>query len=120
MASLALTGGYPVKAQPGGYLAWPVGGLLEEEALKRVLHSGQWGTMGPEAEAFSQEYAAYCQARHGLAVVNGTVSLELILRALEIGRGDEVIVPPYTFSATVHAVCMAGAVPVFADTDQQT
>ena len=62
MASLALTGGYPVKAQPGGYLAWPVGGLLEEEALKRVLHSGQWGTMGPEAEAFSQEYAAYCQA----------------------------------------------------------
>lgn len=120
MASLALTGGYAVKSQPGGYLTWPVGGPLEEEALKRVIRSGQWGTMGPEATAFSREYADYCQAKHGLSVINGTVSLELILRALEIGRGDEVIVPPYTFSATVHAVCMAGAVPVFADTDQQT
>ena len=98
MASLALTGGYAVKSQPGGYLTWPVGGPLEEEALKRVLRSGQWGTMGPEATAFSREYADYCQAKHGLSVINGTVSLELILRALEIGRGDEVIVPPYTLS----------------------
>jgi dTDP-4-amino-4,6-dideoxygalactose transaminase len=120
MAALALTGGYPVKTGPSAYMAWPVGGSAEEEALKRVLHSGKWGTMGPEAEAFSREYADYCQARYGLAVLNGTVSLELLLRALEIGRGDEVIVPPYTFSATVHAVCLSGAVPVFADTDPAT
>jgi len=120
MAELALLGGAPVKAQPGEYLAWPVGGKLEEEALKRVLHSGNWGTIGPESVAFNREYADYCHAKHGVSVTNGTVSLEIILRALEIGRGDEVIVPPYTFSATVHAVCLAGAVPVFADTDPDT
>ena len=88
MAELALLGGVPVKAQPGEYMAWPVGGKLEEEALKRVLHSGNWGTIGPESLAFNREYADYCHAKHGVSVTNGTVSLELILRALEIGRGN--------------------------------
>ncbi len=120
MAKLAVNGGIPVKNRPGDYMKWPVGGPLEKEALLRVLHSGNWGTIGPESVAFASEYAAYCGAKYGVPVINGTVSLILILRALGIGRGDEVIVPPYTFSATVHAVCLSGAVPVFSDTDPET
>jgi len=120
MSTLACLGGAPVKAALSPYHAWPTAGESEREAMRRVLHSGTWGTIGPESVAFGREFADYCQAEFGLAVINGTVSLELILRALEIGRGDEVIVPPYTFSATIHSVCLAGAMPVFADTDTET
>jgi dTDP-4-amino-4,6-dideoxygalactose transaminase len=71
-------------------------------------------------EKFAKRYAAYCDAKYAVATTNGTVSLEVILRALNIGRGDEVILPPYTFTATASAITFVGATPVFADIDENT
>lgn len=102
------------------YPKWPVYGDKEREALNRVLESGVWGTLGNEVKEFNKRFAEYQGAKYGVAVANGTVSLEIILRALEIGPGDEVIVPPYTFNATVSSVLMAGATPVFADIEADT
>lgn len=120
MSKLAILGGTPVFDQPPAYTHWPRGGEKEKEALLRTLHSGVWGTLGEENKRFSKAYAAYCQTSYALPVLNGTVSLELIFRALGIGFGDEVIVPPYTFSASVHSIALCGAMPVFADIDPET
>jgi len=120
MSKLAILGGSPVFDHLPEYAAWPRGGELEKEALLRVLYSGVWGTLGEENKNFSEKYAEYCNAKYALPVLNGTVSLELIFRALGIGYGDEIIVPPYTFSASVHSIALAGAMPVFADIDPET
>ena len=85
----------------------------------RVMESG-WYILGPEVEAFEAEFAAYCGARHAVGVSNGLDALHLILRAYEIGEGDEVIVPSNTFIATWLAVCMAGARPVPVEPDPET
>lgn len=113
MARLAMSGGTPVRSAP--FPAWPVYDGREEEALSKVLKSGAWGTLGPRVHEFSQRFAEYQQCRHGLGLANGTLTLEVALRALGIGPGDEVIVPPYTFYATASAVAFVGAYPVFAD-----
>lgn len=120
MSNLAITGGNPIRAQRPGYFSWPVSGPKEREGLLRALKSGIWGPLGSENADFSQRYAAYCGVKRALPVLNGTVSLELIFRALGIGYGDEIIVSPYTFSASVHAIVLAGARPVFADIDPNT
>jgi dTDP-4-amino-4,6-dideoxygalactose transaminase len=90
-----------------------------DEALRRVLSSG-WYIMGPEVEAFEAEFAAYCEARHCIGVANGLEALHLILRALDIGAGDEVIVPSNTFVATWLAVSYAGATPVPVEPNDET
>jgi dTDP-4-amino-4,6-dideoxygalactose transaminase len=103
---------------------WPraVDPAAARTALESVLESGHWGRLyaGSHAERFEEAFAAYQQARHGVAVANGTVSLQLILRTLNIGYGDEVIVPALTFIATASAVAEVGAVPIFADADPET
>jgi dTDP-4-amino-4,6-dideoxygalactose transaminase len=75
---------------------------------------------GPEVDAFEDEWAAACGTRHCVGVSNGTVAIELVLAALGIGRGDEVVVPAATFIATAAAVAAVGATPVFADVDPAT
>src|SRR5512136_56443 len=90
-----------------------------EEACRRVMESG-WYILGREVEAFETEYAAYCVARHCIGVGNGLEALHLILRAMEIGQGDEVIVPAHTYIATWLAVSYAGAVPVPVEPDEKT
>jgi dTDP-4-amino-4,6-dideoxygalactose transaminase len=87
-----------------------------DEAVSRVLSSGQ-AILGPEVAAFEQETAEYCGAGFGVGCGSGTDALVLALHALGIGPGDEVIVPPFTFFATVSSVCRVGATPVFADID---
>lgn len=82
-----------------------------DAAIARVLDSG-WYILGPEVDAFEEEWAAYCGASHAVGVGNGLDALTLALRALEIGPGDEVIVPSNTYIATWLAVSAVGATPV--------
>ena len=82
-----------------------------DAAYRRVMESG-WYILGPEVEAFEQEFADYCGVKHCIGVGNGLDALHLILRAMEIGPGDEVIVPANTYIATWLAVSYAGATPV--------
>ena len=97
---------------------WPFYDDDEISAAARVLRSGNvnyW--TGEEGRKFESEYAAHCGVSHGLAVANGTAALELALQGLEIGPGDEVVVPARTFIATAAAVASRGAIPVVADVD---
>lgn len=111
---LAIHGGEKTRNQP--FPAWPVYDSEEEDALKRVLRSGAWGRIdGHESEKFEQAFAAYHDAKYGIAVVNGSIGLRIALMALGIDAGDEVIVPAYTFLATATTVVECNAVPVFVD-----
>ena len=117
--TLALFGGSPVRTQP--FTSWPITGEAEEMRLLRTLRSGKWGRLhGDEVSEFEQRFAAMHACRHGIAVVNGTVSLRIALLAAGIRAEDEVIVPPYTFISTASAVIEANAIPVFADVDLHT
>src|SRR5262249_33949401 len=88
-------------------------------AVGRVLASGQV-ILGPEVRAFEEEFAAACGAAYAVGCSSGSDALSLALAALGVGRGDEVIVPTFTFFATAGAVCRAGATPVFTDIDPDT
>ncbi len=88
------------------------------DAVKRVTDRG-WFVLGPEVEAFEREFALASGAAHAVGVGNGTDALALILRALGIGAGDEVITTPLSAAYTAMAIVMAGARPVFADIDPE-
>ena len=90
-----------------------------DAAVSRVLESG-WYILGPEVEAFETEWAAYCDAEHAVGLANGLDALTLALRALNIGPGDEVIVPSNTYIATWLAVTGVGATPVPVEPDVAT
>jgi len=125
MNDLALLGGPALSADLQERAGrWPrvADATAARAAVLNVLDSGRWGRLHPNsnAEQLEAAFAAYQQARHGVAVTNGTVSLQLILRTLDIGVGDEVIVPGLTFIATASAVAEVGAVPIFADVDPVT
>jgi len=90
-----------------------------DAAMARVVDSGAF-ILGPEVEAFEEEFAAYCGAAHAVGVGNGTDALTIALRALEVGPGDEVIVPSFTFYASAEAIPPTGARPVFCDVDPET
>ncbi|HXW19549.1 MAG TPA: DegT/DnrJ/EryC1/StrS aminotransferase family protein [Roseiarcus sp.] len=97
---------------------WPSYSEEEVEAVARVLRSGRvnyW--TGEEGRAFEEEFAAWCGVRHAVALANGTLALEVALRTLGVGAGDEVVVPARTFVATGSCVLACGAKPVFADVD---
>lgn len=90
-----------------------------DEAIARVVSSG-WFIGGPEVEQFEVEYATYCGATHAVGVANGLDALHLALRALDVGPGDEVIVPSNTYIATWLAVSQCGAIPVPVEPDVYT
>ncbi|MCS6953530.1 MAG: DegT/DnrJ/EryC1/StrS family aminotransferase [Bryobacterales bacterium] len=117
---LALHGGRPVRSEP--FPSWPKVAPADEEALLEVLRSGQWfrGTAGRWARRFEEAYAKLVGTKHCLATANGTSALFASLHALGVSPGDEVIVPPYTFVATVNVVLLHYALPVFVDTDPET
>jgi dTDP-3-amino-3,4,6-trideoxy-alpha-D-glucose transaminase len=95
--------------------------LLEEllDVVARVAAKGAF-TMGHELEAFEEEFAAYCETGHAAGVSSGTEALVLALRALEIGPGDEVVVPTNSFIATSEAVSLVGATPRLVDVDPRS
>jgi dTDP-3-amino-3,4,6-trideoxy-alpha-D-glucose transaminase len=89
------------------------------EALDRVARSGRY-ILGPELEAFEEEFARYLGVRHCVGVANGTDALTIALRTLGVGPGDEVVMPSFTFYATAEAALVLGARPVFCDIDLDT
>jgi dTDP-4-amino-4,6-dideoxygalactose transaminase len=134
MAKLALLGGTPVRTAP--FPEWPVHDEREVEAVTEVVRSGKWWRFAyatglelhedlqasqiSKVIEFGMKFAQHQQAKHGIAVANGTASLEIIFKALGIGPGDEVIVPAYTFIASASAVLQVNAVPVFVDVQPDT
>lgn len=97
---------------------WPSFSQEEADAVAAVVLSNKvnyW--TGTECREFEKEFAAWCGTNHAIALANGTVALDLALKCLCIGPGDEVIVTPRTFLASVSCVVTAGAIPVFADVD---
>ena len=95
---------------------------IEDEdiaAVAEALRSG-WLTTGPLVDAFERAFADYCGAPHGVAVNSGTAALHCAMRALQVGPGDEVIVPAITFAASANCAAYQGATPVFAEVDPKT
>lgn len=100
---------------------WPSFTQEEADAVSRVVLSNKvnyW--TGQECREFEKEFAAWCEVPHAVALSNGTLALDLALKALGIGPGDEVIVTPRTFLASVSTIVTAGATPVFADVDRDS
>ncbi len=133
MALLAIRGGTPVRSRP--FHPWPISDAAEEQALLGVLRSGKWwrfafgqGVEMAEPEQggrsqvaqFQEAFAAYHGCRYGIAMANGTLSLDLGVRALDFGIGDEVIVPAYTYVASATCMLQNNLVPIFADIDPDT
>ncbi len=115
----ALLGGRPVRR--GGFPGWPSIDSKSEQAITEVLRSGRWYRGGGrKVSQFEAAFAELMGAKYCVATVNGTNSIATALAALGVGPGDEVIVPPYTFQATVTAVLQQYALPVFVDTDPET
>jgi dTDP-4-amino-4,6-dideoxygalactose transaminase len=105
----------------GSFPGWPVFDQTEERALLDTLHSGQWYRGSGKAVAnFEEAYARLTGAKHCLATSCGTSALTTALGALDIGPGDEVILPPYTFVATYNVIVLNYALPIFVDSDPET
>ena len=115
---LAIFGG--PKAMTREAPLWPFFDDTDRAALNEVLESHVWGGYHESVKELERRFAEFHGAEHGIAVANGTVSLEIALTASGIKPGDEVIVPPITFVASATAVARVGAVPVFVDIDPQT
>jgi dTDP-3-amino-3,4,6-trideoxy-alpha-D-glucose transaminase len=90
------------------------------EAKVGEVIQGSKFILGPEVEAFERELADYLGARHAIGVGNGTDAITLVLRALGVGPGDEIVVPSFTFYASAEAIPLTGARPVFCDVDPET
>ena len=118
-SQLAINGGDAVRTAP--FPSWPVYDEREERLLLKVLRSGNWGEISGEmVTTFAARFAAFQGAQYGICVPNGTMAIQLGLKALGIAAGDEVITTPYTFIATASAALLLGAKPVFVDVKPDT
>lgn len=118
-AELAIKGGQPVRTD--GWQPWPIWDAEAEAPILEVLRSGDWyRARGTKVDEFERAYADFIGTKRALATASGTTALETALHVLDVDAGDEVIVSPYTFIATYNVVFNQKALPVFADTDQET
>jgi L-glutamine:2-deoxy-scyllo-inosose/3-amino-2,3-dideoxy-scyllo-inosose aminotransferase len=116
MSELAILGGFKSRAEP--YPDWPVWDERDIQAVTEVVRSGRWGGYpypGPKTAELARKFAELQGGGYAVPMINGTVTMEVALRAAGIGWGDEVIVPAYTFQATASAPMGAGAIPVIVD-----
>ncbi len=118
MSTLAIRGGKPVQA--GHWPRWPVHDEREVERVVSSLRSGNWSFEGPLESEFVSKFCAYLGAPYGVAVTNGTHALQLALEALDVGAGDEVIVPGLTWQATAACALDVNAVPVLVDIEPES
>ncbi len=116
---LALLGGKPVTS-PLATPAWPPVSAATGQKLAQAYLGGNWSFNGPAEQEFSQAFAAFQDARHGIFMANGTVTLQCALAACGVGEGDEVIVPALTWLATAMAARYLRITPVFVDIDPST
>jgi dTDP-4-amino-4,6-dideoxygalactose transaminase len=118
MSELAILGGPKTRTEP--YPQWPVWDQRDIDAVTEVIKSGCWGGYpypGPKTAELAKKFAEMQGGGYAVPMANGTVTMEVALRAAGIGWGDEVIVPAYTFQATASAPMAAGAIPVIVDVD---
>jgi dTDP-4-amino-4,6-dideoxygalactose transaminase len=121
MSELAVLGGERVRTEP--YPRWPVFDETEVQAITKTVLSGRWGGSpypGPNTAEFAKKFSAMQGGGYAVPMINGTITMEVALRAAGIGWGDEVIVPAYTFQATAAAPMTAGAIPVIVDISPDT
>lgn len=121
MSQLALLGGTPVRSEP--WPSWPVHDQRDIDAVSDVVASGRWGGHpypGPVTAKFAHGFEELQGGGHAVAMMNGTVTMEVALRTANIGWGDEVLVPAYTFAATATAPVAAGCIPIIVDVDPNT
>ncbi|MCG2661851.1 MAG: DegT/DnrJ/EryC1/StrS family aminotransferase, partial [Kiritimatiellae bacterium] len=133
MQTLAIKGRKPVRTKP--FSAWPIFDQTEEKALLKVLHSGKWWRFAfgqgvdlaePEkgersqVALFQEEFVRKHGCKYGIAAANGTGTLEMGIRAMDLGIGDEIIVPAYTYIASATCVLQNNLVPIFVDIDPDT
>ena len=133
MAHLAINGGQPVRTEP--FTPWPIPTLDGKDALIRVYESGKWWRFAfgqgvelaepeegerSEVVLFQEEFARYHGCRYGIAAANGTGTIEIGIRALNLDIGDEIIVPAYTYIASATCILQNNCVPVFVDVDPDT
>ncbi len=118
-APLAALGGKPVRSAP--FPSWPIIEDNDRIAWEKVLDEKKWNRLnGKYTDAFERAYAEKMGSKFCVATANGTSALFASLNALGVGPGDEVIVPPYTFVATINVVLLQHALPVFVDSDPET
>ena len=118
-AKLAIDGGTPVHTT--GWPAWPIVDEADVQAVADVVRGGRWAmSVGPTVDEFEKAFAQYNGARHAIAVNSGASALHVAMAALDIGPGDEVIVPAYTYIASAIAPMMVGATPVLVDVEADT
>ena len=115
---LALFGGDPVRKTP--FFPWPRVVDGQKEQLIDTLINDSWGIGSESIKILEEKFAMFHDAKNCIAVNTGTNALWVALKAAGVSSGDEVIIPPYTFIATVTAVLMAHATPVFVDIDENT
>src|SRR5262245_31349745 len=116
---LAIAGGKPVRTAK--FPDWPVLEQNDRDAWQKVLNDRHWCRLdGNYANRFEKAYAELTGTKHCLVTANGTSALFTSLNALGVGPGDEVIVPPYTFVATINVVLLNHALPVFVDSDRMS
>ncbi len=117
---LAVMGGTPVRTEP--FPSWPLVRENDEKALLEALHSRKWcrAGNGHYATQFEKTWSSTLGAKYCVATSCGTTALYTCLNALDVGPGDEVILPPYTFVATLNVILMQHALPVFVDSDRET
>ena len=121
MSELAILGGSKTRTEP--YPEWPVWDQRDVDAVVEVVKSGRWGGYpypGPKTAELAKKFAELQGGGYAVPMINGTVTMEVALRAAGIGWGDEVIVPAYTFQATASAPMGAGSIPVIVDIDPNT
>ena len=121
MSQLAILGGQKTRTKP--YPEWPVWDQRDIDAVTEVIKSGRWGGFpypGPKTAELARKFSEMQGGGYAVPMANGTVTMEVACRAADIGWGDEVIVPAYTFQATAAAPMAAGAIPVIVDVDPNT
>lgn len=116
MSDLAVLGGDPIRTEP--FPRWPIFDQSEIDTVAETILSGRWGGFpypGPNIAEFAEKFSEMQGGGFAVPMMNGSITMEVALRAADIGWGDEVIVPAYTFAATASAPMAAGAIPVIVD-----